>query len=58
MMHTETQSTSGDNRHMTQGIGEHDQPALKTFDHNLQDLENDIEPDNNFFSTISNNYDY
>ena len=54
-------STYGDNNLVTQRISEYDQLELKTFeytDHNLQDLEHDIDPDNNFFSTINNNCCY
>ncbi|KAL7374674.1 hypothetical protein ABVT39_005135 [Epinephelus coioides] len=51
---------AGDNDDTTLGILDHDM-ELKTFqytDHNTLDTENDIDPDNNFFSTINNNCYY
>lgn len=45
-------STSGDNNDLTQRIADHDKVDLRTFqytEHNLLDLENDIDPDNIFF---------
>lgn len=56
-----THSTSGDQKHTTQGISGQDQPELKIFhysDYNLKDLDHEIDPDNNFFSTCRNNCHY
>lgn len=42
-------------------IMEHNHLKLETFeytDHNSQDLEHEIDPDNNFFSSIMNYYNY
>lgn len=49
-------STSGGFNDITQITYDHDKLELKTFqytDHNLLDLENDIDPENNFFSNIN-----
>ena len=59
MTHTDgmQSNTPGINTEIYQRIIEQDQLELKTFeysDHNLQDLEHDIDPDNNFFSNINN----
>ena len=54
-------STTGDNRDIIQRIADHEKLELRTFqytDHNLLDLEHDIDPDNNFFSNINNNCCY
>lgn len=47
-------SATGDNKDITQRIAEHEKLQLRTFqytDHNLLDLEHDIDPDNNPTST-------
>ena len=54
-------STTGDNRDIIQRIADHEKLELRTFqytDHNLLDLEHDIDPDNNFFSNINDNCCY
>ena len=62
---TQTQSVrsnaSVDSGHITQGIMNNDTLELNTFeytDHSALDLEHEIDPDNNFFSTINNNCHY
>ena len=62
---TQTQSVrsnaSVDSGHITQGIMNNDTLELNTFeytDHNALDLEHEIDPDNNFFSTININCHY
>ena len=59
MTHTDgmQSNTPGINTEIYQRIIEQDQLELKTCeysDHNLQDLEHDIDPDKNFFSNINN----
>ncbi len=54
-------STPRDSVHITQRITEHDELELSTFkytEHQLQDLEHDIDPDNNFFSSVNSNCSY
>ena len=63
MTHTERNhpSTSGDNSNVSQWISEYENLELQTFqytDHNSQDIEHDIDPDNNFFNSINNNCCY
>ena len=53
--------STGDNDDTTQRIPDHVKLELNTFqytDHNLLDIENDIDPDNNFFSNINDNCCY
>ena len=59
MTHTDgmQSNTPGINTQIYQRISEQDQLESKTCeysDHNLQDLEHDIDPDNNFFLNINN----
>ena len=59
MTHTDgmQSNTPGINTEIYQRIIEQEQLELKTCeysDHNLPDLEHDIDPDNNFFSNINN----
>ena len=59
MTHTDgmQSNTPGINTEIYQRIIEQDQLELKTCeysDHNLPDLEHDIDPDNNFFLNINN----
>ena len=59
MTHTDgmQSNTPGINTQIYQRISEQDQLELKTCEcseHNLQDLEHDIDPDNNLFSNINN----
>ncbi len=63
MTHTERShsSTSGGNSDITLRISEYNHLELQTFqytDHNTQDMEYDIDPDNNFYSSINNNCSY
>lgn len=54
-------STSGGSNDITQITDDHDHLELKTvqdMDHNLLDLENDIDPENNFFSNINDKCGY
>ena len=58
---TTNSPASGYNDDTTQRILDHNNMELKTFqytDHNLRDIENDIDPDNNFFSNINDNCCY
>lgn len=62
-MHTERvhSFSPGDNSNTTQRINDHDNPELQTFqytEHNLLDMEHDIDPDNYLFNTINNNCCY
>ena len=54
-------TTSGDIEDITQRISEHEHIELKPFEyteHNALDMEQDIDPDNNFFSSLDNNCCY
>ena len=48
-------------KHLTERINDHHHLELRTFEfteHNAQDLEQNIDPDNNFFYSINNNCTY
>ena len=54
-------NTSGDIEDIIQRINEHEHIELKQMEyteHNALDLEQDINPDNNFFSSLNNNCCY
>lgn len=59
MIYTDrTHSTSGYNSHMTQRISEYEQLELDAFeytDHDIMDMEQDIDADNHFFSSTKSN---